>query len=514
MTDEDGQPGDGPREPGDGVGGPVGWTEAQAEAWAAERAAEYDRQRAAERVEGPVGGFVESPTVPLGARHARVESVRWPAAPDRGPARTLRKLIGIREELLDLTPDERSRYTKYAFVVLNTGLLAAVSMAVSVGKVVPGAPLLAVVPVALVWGWLILTLDGFLVSASHGVFDLRSKLVLLLPRLAVAVVVGLVIAEPLVLQIFQPSIRDQIRTSASAAASAEYKLWQDCSQATPPPGLKGCVDHTLPPSPALVSLQREQAETAQQLKTQQAEFDGLQAQLNTLAATTNAECNGATAPGTTGRRGKGPACDADTAAEQRFRTDQRMTQRAGELAALRDRQNSLTTGIQTATAAQAAEVNQGAKAKAEEYLKNHSGTGLLDEDRALEQVASDNFFVFAGVWLVRLLVLLLDCMPILVKFMGGATSYDSILADQLRSNVVRAGTRRRLEERSITVRQEVEIYRREQAAQADREEIEASFRVARARRNADLEAQINQLAEQYLSQSRWSTVRGGRRQAS
>jgi hypothetical protein len=182
-----------------------------------------------------------------------------------------------------------------------------------------------------------------------------------------------------------------------------------------------------------------------------------------------------------------------------------MAQRGVELETLRTRQSDLRTQIQQATAAQAGTVNQQAAQKAAEYRQKHSGIGLLDEDRALGKLSSDNFFVFAGVWLVRLLVLLLDCMPILVKFMGGATSYDTILAEQLVSNVVRAATRRRLAERSVTLRQEVEIFSKEQQAQADQEEIAAGFRIKRARRNAEREAEINALAEEYRRMSRRPT---------
>ncbi|WP_441251631.1 DUF4407 domain-containing protein [Kitasatospora sp. McL0602] len=439
-------------------------------------------------------------------------SGRWPSPPDHGPARALRRLIGIREELLDLTADERPRYTKYAFIVLNTGLLAAVSMGVAVRKVVPGAPLLGVLAVALIWGWLILTLDGFLVSCSHGVFDLRSKLVLLLPRLAVALVVGLVIAEPLVLQIFQPTIRDQINATNSSSYDTEIKLWEACNPVDPTTvDRRSCAGHILPVTSGLQSLRDQLSATSTQLVTQQKELDGLQAQFRTLVDKTDAECNGDARTGTTGVRGKGPACDADTAAQEQFRTDQRLAGRAAELATLRTQQADLTAAVQKAAADHAAAVDKGAVQKAEQYRRDHSGVGLLDEDKALGKVSANSFFVFAGVWLVRLLVLLLDCMPILVKFMGGPTSYDAILAEQLRSNVVRAGTRRRLDERGITVHQEVEIYRREQDAQAAREEIDAGYRLARARRNADLEDQINQLAEQYLSQSRWSAARSANR---
>jgi len=70
-----------------------------------------------------------------------------PAPPARGPGRLLRQVAGVNETILDWVPEERPRYTRLGAIVINTGLMAALSMTVLLGKV--DVPPLFVVPVAL-----------------------------------------------------------------------------------------------------------------------------------------------------------------------------------------------------------------------------------------------------------------------------------------------------------------------------------------------------------------------------
>jgi len=94
-------------------------------------------------------------------------SVR-PISPATGPAAGLRRLIGIREELLAWAPEERTRYTWYGAIVVNTALVGALSMSLALGSFRPDLPPVAVAVVAVVWFWVVLAIDSWLVSSTHG----------------------------------------------------------------------------------------------------------------------------------------------------------------------------------------------------------------------------------------------------------------------------------------------------------------------------------------------------------
>ena len=65
-------------------------------------------------------------------------------------------------------------------------------------------------------------------------------------------------------------------------------------------------------------------------------------------------------------------------------------------------------------------------------LRSHQGPiGLLERMAALKELAATNLALGTAVWAVRLFFILVDCMPVLVKFLGGTTAYDQLVDTQL-----------------------------------------------------------------------------------
>ena len=118
---------------------------------------------------------------------------------DRGPSRWLRMLIGVDESLLARVWEERPRYTGLGAIVLGTAVMAAVSMFdalnQALGPVWP-VPIL----VALFWGTFICWIDRWLIASTHGSHAARWRI--FLPRLALSLLFGVIIATPLILTIF------------------------------------------------------------------------------------------------------------------------------------------------------------------------------------------------------------------------------------------------------------------------------------------------------------------------
>ena len=90
-----------------------------------------------------------------------------PATPDGSIARLPRRLIGVQESILDTVPEERPRYTRLGVILINTALMAALSLFVAMQRVID-VHWLAAVPIALFWGMLVLVIDSWMVASTHG----------------------------------------------------------------------------------------------------------------------------------------------------------------------------------------------------------------------------------------------------------------------------------------------------------------------------------------------------------
>jgi hypothetical protein len=138
----------------------------------------------------------------------------------RRPAigRRLRGVAGVDEEILDWVPEERARYTRLGAIVLNTGLLAGLSLATALTTFLH-VSLWIVIPVALVWAYVIVSFDGWLIASTHGLLS-RSKWRVFLPRLVISLLMGAIIAEPLVLWVFDPAIHKNVLDTRQAEIDA------------------------------------------------------------------------------------------------------------------------------------------------------------------------------------------------------------------------------------------------------------------------------------------------------
>ncbi|MBS1576716.1 MAG: DUF4407 domain-containing protein [Bacteroidetes bacterium] len=112
---------------------------------------------------------------------------------------------GTHQKLLKEFPSEHSKYTGLGGVILATFVLASLSAGYAIHSVFGNW--LWTIGFALVWGLIIFNFDRFLVSTmrKYGVSK-RKQLWMAIPRMALALLIGLTIARPLELKIFEKEI--------------------------------------------------------------------------------------------------------------------------------------------------------------------------------------------------------------------------------------------------------------------------------------------------------------------
>lgn len=398
----------------------------------------------------------------------------------RSPGTILRSIAGVQEAVLDEVPHERPRYTALGGLILGAAVLSVVSMAMAMQWVV--ASRVAAVAVALIWGLLILTLDRWLVSSitgSRGVNRLQA----FIPRLMLAVLVGIVIAEPLVLAVFDREIEQQIKLDRAAARQKYESQLRACN---PVPGTAeaavgrgataGCDSYLLAlPDPgadivALSGLKAQAEALEKQLDKDSKAYEALE-------DVARRECQGIPGSGLTGRAGEGPNCRRTRAQADMYRRDHRIDETASQLTELRQAIQQKQEGLQDIQSAAATARDHAISQRIAEMESGDTMTGVLARLSALQRLGDEAGHVTAATWLLRLLIVLIDTLPALTRLLMGTTAYDRIIAHQadqaIKTQFVIANSRRLLamaDERLARERKELEI-----AALRDQIELEASI---------------------------------------
>ena len=119
-------------------------------------------------------------------------------------------IAGGRRDLLANAPGDRMRYAAMGGVILTTATVAAVSGALAVNMALNLSPVWSVL-VGLLWGLVIFNLDRLLVvQMSRPRSGIKQPILLAVPRLVLAIILGFVISTPLVLRIFNAEIKQEL----------------------------------------------------------------------------------------------------------------------------------------------------------------------------------------------------------------------------------------------------------------------------------------------------------------
>ncbi|MET7396426.1 DUF4407 domain-containing protein, partial [Dactylosporangium sp. NPDC005572] len=343
--------------------------------------------------------------------------------------RLLRRCAGVHEDLLAWAKVDRARYTGMGGFVLFTAMMAVGSSTLAL-MIAFDQPWYVVAAPALFWGVLIFNLDRWIVSSPLPEHGLR-RVATIAPRLLMALVFGVVIAEPVVLKVFETAVTEQLTKIRVDAAEARRSLLEQCnpaSDAAPVPAERqaDCKDVTIPQSNAVETAENTRDAAQQAVTASAAALTKANEDVEAARGQMNNECRGLDGS----PHGNGDVCKLLTGVFNETTANRdRLAAEDANLRKALDTANQAVAGKQAeADRQRTEEINRRlADWSADENKKG----GLLERIEALNSVAAEHFSLLIATWAIRLLLILIDCAPAIAKFTG-STTYDRLVRAEAR----------------------------------------------------------------------------------
>ncbi|GAA2868672.1 hypothetical protein MIAR_31690 [Microbacterium arabinogalactanolyticum] len=358
--------------------------------------------------------------------------------------RTLAILGGADGPILDRVPGETPRFVQMFFVLAGTALVSAISMLFALTTGVQVAILLAV-PLAIVWAAIIFNLDRFLTATMSSSRSIGKLIALAVPRVAMAALIGFLVAEPLVLQVFHNDIAREVASTNITQSQSDQKALE-----------KGPEKKALDAATKRVAALENQAATGIVAGTDKGsastaaakstvdDLTGKMAEqqkvIDSARALYQCELTGegaGTVPGCTGVHGQGSSSDAAKAqlaqAQQTYDALAAQLRAAnGDLSSAETAEKANTTASESTNRRQAKDQLPAAKktyenalaaynARADSVAQGNAGAiGLLSQITGLNRLADKEPAIFWAHWLIAALFFMIELLPVLVKVL---TSY-------------------------------------------------------------------------------------------
>ena len=373
----------------------------------------------------------------------------------KGPGDFLAWLGGGDLTILAQAPGyERTRFIQMAIVLLTTSGIGTLSMMFALHDGVHTSLAVAVIG-GLVWGFIILNLDRFLVLSMGHSRDWKRLLLMALPRLGLAAVISIVVATPMTLRIFAKDIQNemvQVNASESKQVAAQQLQTGPATQAdailakinTDKQILTGHLQGTVG-NPEVTFWQNKVNALTPQVKQAQTAMDNAQAAYQCEVDGSGPRCEGAS-----DRQGSGPLAKLK---ETEFEQDQQNYQSLNSK--LQSDQQQLASAQSAAEQASGQTLQQQqTQAKAElpglqtqynkleaQLTKNETqaqsavegNTGILAQLQDLSTAGAKDPILGVAQWVVTLLFFCIEILPVMVKVLtniGPLSTYETLLKNE------------------------------------------------------------------------------------
>ena len=295
---------------------------------------------------------------------------------------------GSSTEILKKTPTDVNKHVGIGGVILFTGILAALSSGYALYTIFDNY--YAAIGFGLLWGLMIFNLDRYIVTSMKKQGNWFRQLFIALPRIAVAVLLGIVISKPLELKIFEKEINKQLNVIVNRNKAE----------------LQKSIDARYTDLAKPVDDERKKIF---------AQIDLLRKEYNLASAELEKEVVGTQTETTTGREGYGP--NAKRKAELKEQKFAEMQQYSDQMKPRLDELNKEIDSL----------INQKEKELADAKPTEENYNGFAARMQALNELGANNPILGTAAIFIALVFISLETAPVLVKLIAPKGPYDFLL---------------------------------------------------------------------------------------
>ena len=328
-------------------------------------------------------------------------------------------LAGARADVLASAPGARAKFVALGGVLLSTGGLAAVSAAFAVHMALgvwwPFALL-----VGLGWGAVIVNLDRMVLVGMGHDSSWKRNLVLAVPRVGLALILGIVVATPLTLQIFHKEIDTEIVQMQAERSDAYRTGLESDARFTDLPALRSRIETAESVVASGGQTDAGLAVVQNVVTARQADLDAALATAQTLEAKAQCELDGTCG---TGERGAGTAYQQARAAAD------------AQGAVVASARSALADAVSAASAAESRSAKLAGSSLADDKATltrltaeqdrlqtafdatNEGSGGILMRLEALDRLGNENGTLAAAQFMLSLLFMSVEILPVLMKLL-------------------------------------------------------------------------------------------------
>ncbi|SCL50624.1 protein of unknown function [Micromonospora chersina] len=358
------------------------------------------------------------------------------------------------------------------------------------------------------WFAFILSFDRLLMIRLSG-SQWSSKFRMVAPRVVLAVLFGVILAEPLLLTIFHTAIEERIHTDRATQLSNAESAYQRCNALTPDNRRSGqndpqCHDYlvSVTADPAAPTDQLRQ--TKQNLKSLQDTLKADQATYLEMTQRTWRECNGVKGGDVTGIPGVGPECRNFRDQQQAFYNTNQLAQKGEQISKLQEQLPILEQAVRETVERYTQEVAAQTTVELDKLREAQQEIGLLERMAAFDALRAGNVYLTSATWLLRLFLTAIECAPVLVKISSGKNAYDQVLDATLESQRNIALVRIKRAELDTTYGDRLAIEEREQDLKDELHKLRRRDRSRDLQSELDLERAILERAKQLRAPAKQS----------
>ncbi|KPM57062.1 hypothetical protein ACG83_04520 [Frankia sp. R43] len=351
------------------------------------------------------------------------------------PTRVLLWLSGANTDILDRFPSDVPKYVGIGAAVLTTSTMAGISCAFALRMALGLSPFFYLL-LGVAWGFAIMSLDRWLVVSMQRRDHWYQILPIAIPRLALAILIGVVISTPLVLRIFEAEITTELSLMRSERDSEFLATTQTDERGTRIKALEAeqkTLQATIDTSTDTVDVSTD-PDVARIQKLVDAKQEQYDAAEQAVICENEGTCG-------SGKVGRGPAYAEKVALRDRYRdelsvlngqlTTAQATARSKATDTRGAAQNTAKGRLKTVET-ELTDLRTARTAAIENFRKeNGKENGLLIRIEALDNLTAHRPALGLAHRFLLVFITAIECLPIIVKFIisvGPANDYEQAVA--------------------------------------------------------------------------------------